>query len=264
MSKEGFIRGDLSERCTLINVDILDYLTQVRVLMHRAIAAYEETIHWLGELVAGMELDISALRRPLRRCQLEKCGGTCCYDGAYLGSEEADVVRGVVDDSRDDFVRLGLDLPDQVIVFGSWQGSLAGPKTATKPTSMRERVADYPFHFPETSCVFLLEDARCSLQVLAQERDLPPWYYKPVTCWMHPLTVEGIEGGSPVLTLHGEENDPQRFEGYDGFVSRTHCGRTCEGGEPAYQVLGEELRFLGSLASRDLLAEIESEETTSS
>jgi hypothetical protein len=261
MRKKGFIRGNFSERRSVINVDIVNYLTQVRAPMHRAIAAYEETIEWLGEVVSGMELDIAALQRPLRRCQLEKCGGTCCYDGAYLGSEEADVIRGVAGDSRADFERLGLDLPDQVIVFGSWQGSLAGPKTATRPTAMRERVSDYPAHFPQTSCVFLLEDARCSLQVIAQERDLPPWFYKPVTCWMHPLTMEGIEEGKPILTLHDERNDPQRSEGYDGFVSHTHCGRTCEGGESAFRILEDELCFLGGLAGRDLIAEIEGEAT---
>lgn len=225
--------------------------------MHRAIAAYHQTLEWLAELVSGIKLDTAALRRPLRRCHLIDCGGNCCHDGAYLGEEEAKVIREVVKTSRSDFERLGLDLPDQVVVFGSWQDTVSGPKTATRPSPMKARVAGYPDHFPDTACVFLLDDARCGLQVLAQERSLPPWFYKPVTCWLHPLTIEGHEADQALLTLHSEENDPQRFEGYDGFVSRTHCGRTCAGGEPAYRVLDEELRFLGDLASRDFIAEIE-------
>lgn len=225
--------------------------------MHRAIAAYHNTIEWLGDLVAGMELDHAALQRPLKRCDLVRCGGNCCYDGAYLGEEEAEVIREVVRTSRADLERIGLELPDQTVVFGSWQDSISGPKTATRPSSLRQRIPDYPAHFAETACVFLLDDARCGLQVLAQERSLPPWYYKPVTCWMHPLTIESAPGNRSLLTLHNEANDPQQFEGYDGFVSRTHCGRTCEGGEPAYRVLAEEIEFLGSLADRDLAAEIE-------
>lgn len=229
--------------------------------MHRAIAAYEKTIGWLGEIVSGMELDVEALRRPLQRCRLSDCGGNCCHDGAYLGDEEASVIREVVKTSRSDFERLGLEIPEKAVVYGSWQGSISGPKTATRPAPMKAKIAGYPPHFPDTACVFLLSDARCSLQVLARERSLPPWYYKPVTCWMHPLTIEGVDEDRPVLTLHSEANDPQRFEGYDGFVSRTHCGRTCAGGDPGYRVLAEELQFLGGLAGRNLIAEIEAEET---
>ncbi len=244
----------------MINVDSPPFLTQVRLLMHRAIAAYSRTMEWLGELVSGMALDVVSLRRPLRRCQLTECGGNCCHDGAYLGDEEATVIREVVKTSRPDFERLGLDLPEKVVVFGSWQGTISGPKTATRASPMKEQIAEYPPHFPDTACVFLLNDARCALQVLAGERNLPPWYYKPVTCWLHPLTIEGIDDGRPVLTLHSESDDPQRFEGYDGFVSRTHCGRTCAGGDFAYRVLAEEMRFLGGLVDRDLMAEMEAEE----
>ena len=225
--------------------------------MDRAIAAYHHTIKWLGELVAGLELDHVALQRPLRRCDLSRCGGNCCYDGAYLGDEEAEVIREVVRTSRPDLERIGLDLPEQTVVFGTWQDTISGPKTATRPSSLREQIPDYPPHFADTACVFLLPDARCGLQVLAQERVLPPWYYKPITCWMHPLTIENVSGNRAVLTIHNEASDPQRYDGYDGFVSRTHCGRTCAGGAPAYRALAQELDFLGSLAGRDLAAEIE-------
>lgn len=224
--------------------------------MDRAITAYPETLAWLGETVAAIAVDAASLRRPLRRCDLARCGGTCCHDGVYLGPEEAEVVRAVVAESRDELEAMGLDLPSQVVVYGSWRGAVSGPKTVVRPEPRRGIVEGYPDHFPETACVFLLPDARCGLQALALGRGLPPWFYKPLTCWMHPIAIEGIDEGRPVLVLHDEETDPQRYPDYDGFVSRTHCGRNCPGGDPAWRVLEEELRFLGGLGGRDLVAEI--------
>lgn len=224
--------------------------------MDRAITAFPDTLAWLGEAVSALSIDLAALQRPLRRCDLELCCGTCCHDGVYLGPEEADVVRHIVDESRDELEGMGLDLPDQVIVYGSWRDSVSGPKTAVRRQQKRGIVEAYPEHFPETACVFLLSDARCALQALAMRRGLPPWYYKPVTCWMHPLSIEGMDEDRPVLTLHDEENDPQRFPDYDGFVCRTPCGETCAAGEPAWKVLAEELEYLGSVGGRDLPGEI--------
>jgi hypothetical protein len=224
--------------------------------MDRAITAYPETLAWLGETVATMEVDAASLRRPLRRCDLALCRGTCCHDGVYLGPEEAEVLREIVGEARDELAALGLDLPEQVIVYGSWRGTVSGPKTAVRPEPKHGLVEGYPPHFPETACVLLLPDARCALQALALRRGLPPWFYKPLTCWMHPLAIDGVEEGRPILTLHDEANDPQTYPDYGGFVSRTHCGRTCPGGEPAWQVLGEELRFLGELGGRDLVEDV--------
>ncbi len=225
--------------------------------MDRAITVYPETLTWLGETVAAMKVDTASLRRPLRRCDLALCRGTCCHDGVYLGPEEAEVLRRVVSGARGEFETMGLSLPDPVVVYGRWRGAGSGPKTAVRPEPKRGAVEDYPSHFPETACVFLLPDARCALQALAMRQGLPPWYYKPLTCWMHPLAIDGVEEGQPVLTLHDEASDPQRFSDYDGFVSRTPCGRTCAGGEPAWRVLEEELRFLGGLGERDLVGELE-------
>ncbi len=224
--------------------------------MNRAITACPETYAWLGELVAAMRVDAASLNRPLQRCELSRCRGTCCHDGVYLGPEEAELIRGLVDTSREDFAAMGLDLPRQCVVYGSWRGSVSGPKTAVRFEPKRGIVEDYPQHFPETACVFLLEDARCALQVLARQRGLPPWYYKPLTCWLHPLAIEGIEEGQPRLVLYDEASDPQRFPDYDGFVCRTPCGRLAPEGEPAWQVLREELQWLGALARRDLVGEV--------
>jgi hypothetical protein len=101
--------------------------------------------------------------------------------------------------------------------------------------------------------VFLTADGRCSLQLLSVHLGRHPWYYKPVKCWMHPITLEGE--GHALLLLHSERTDPYRFPGYDGFVSRIFCGRTCPGSSPASSVLADELTFLSRIAGRDLLAE---------
>lgn len=211
-------------------------------------SAFPETLRDLGESLAGLTIDEDALARPLQRCNLEECGGTCCHDGVYVSSEEAEVIRSLVNEARAEFEAMGLELPAKVIVYGSWRGQFSGPKTATHPAPMREIVPDYPEHFARTRCVFLLPDSRCGLQVLAVERGLSPWHFKPATCWMHPLSIVRGTDGNPMLTLFDESSDPQKYDDYDGFVCRTHCGRTCSGGLPAREVLAEEIAMVERLA----------------
>jgi hypothetical protein len=225
--------------------------------MNRAITAFTDSMKRLGVMVRDLQLDKKGLQRPLKQCDLAKCRGTCCHDGVYLNSEEAGVIRELVNESREDFESLGLDLPEQVVVYGRWRDVTSGPKTAKRPEPMHETVPDYPEHFADTNCVFLMNDARCGLQALAVVRGKHPWFYKPSTCWLHPLSIVSGEDGSIVLTLHSDETDPQRFDDYDGFVPRTHCGRTCMGGEPAYKALSGEIKMLGELGGRDLLGELD-------
>ncbi len=227
--------------------------------MNRAITAFSDSMKRLAEMIREVVVDKDALQRPLKLCDLAECRGTCCHDGVYLNSEEATVIRELVAGSREDFETLGLDLPEQVVVYGKWRDVTSGPKTATRSEPMHETVSDYPEHFADTNCVFLMPDARCGLQALAVKRGLHPWFYKPSTCWLHPLSIVSGPGGAKKLTLHSDETDPQRFDDYDGFVPRTHCGRTCVGGEPAFKVLGGEIARLGEIGGRDLLSECESE-----
>ncbi len=224
--------------------------------MDRVITAFPETFAWLGELVMRMEIDVEALQRPLRACDLRSCRATCCHDGVYLGPEESEVLQTLLDAERSAIEAEGVALPAQPIVYGAWRDVAAGPKTAVR-ADPKEGVAGYPAHFPRTACVFLLDDSRCALQSFAGSRGFDPWHYKPLTCWMHPLAIEGIEEDRPVLTLHHEDNDPQRFPDYDGFVCHTPCGRTVPGGDPAWRVLAAELRYLGRIGGRDLLGELE-------
>jgi len=144
---------------------------------------------------------------------------------------------------------MGLNLPDAVIVRSEWNG-IIGKKTATRPFPYRTLVDDYPEHFNETACAFLLEDGRCGLQVLSVQDGKHPWYYKPLTCWLQPIKISNAE-----IRLYDEKSDPFKFPDYGGFVIRTFCGRTSPDGLPAVEVLKEELEFLGKLLNRDLLTE---------
>jgi len=74
---------------------------------------------------------------------------------------------------------MGLELPDIVVAPTEWHGA-AGNITALKPLAFRSLDENYPAHFDETACVFLLDDARCGLQVLASRDGKHPWYYKPL------------------------------------------------------------------------------------
>jgi hypothetical protein len=177
----------------------------------------------------------------------------CCYDGVYVSRESAVVIERVAREQAEFFAGLGLRLPERVIVEGHWPWKKGGLKTAVTPRAFSETVEGFPPHFNNTACVFLTEDGRCSLQLLSTHLGRHPWYYKPVKCWMHPITLEGEE--SVALLLHSDRTDPYRFPGYDGFVSRIFCGRTCPGGAPAAVVLAEELAFLSRIVGRDLLAQ---------
>jgi hypothetical protein len=124
-----------------------------------------------------------------------------------------------------------------------------GNNTALKPFPFRSLVLEYPGHFEETACVFLLDDGRCGLQVLAGIDGKHPWYYKP--CWLLPIKIFDNE-----IHLYDYSTDPFRFPDYDGFISRTRCGRTTDCGQPAAEVLQPELRFPGQLLNRDLVSEL--------
>ncbi len=212
-------------------------------------SAFPGTLRELGQSLAGLRIDEEALKRPLSRCDLRNCAGTCCHDGVYLSGEEARVIRELVAEARREFELIGLDLPEKVVVYGNWRGKFSGPKTATRVAPMREMAEDYPEHFPETRCLFLMPDSRCGLQVLATERGLSPWYFKPATCWMHPLSITRGPDEKPILTLYDGETDPQKYDDYDGFVCRTHCGRTCESGRPAREVLADEIAMVERIAA---------------
>jgi hypothetical protein len=176
----------------------------------------------------------------------------CCYGGVAVDNSTAEVLQQLSEERASDFLEMGLELPESVVTHTEWHG-MPGNITALKPRKFRSAVPDYPRHFDETACVFLMDDARCGLQVLAERDGMHPWYYKPISCWLLPIKVWNDE-----IHLYDYATDPFRFSDYDGFVSRIGCGRTCEDGLPAAQVLRPELEFLSLILGRDLLSEANS------
>jgi hypothetical protein len=215
------------------------------------LTAFADAEASLAERCAAAAVDGAAFRRKLARCSLARCRGTCCYDGVHVDAEAADIIQRLAVDRAEDFARMGLSLPDDVIVQQQWRGLPPQTKTAVKPFPFSSVVGDYPAHFNDTACVFLLEDARCALQVLAEADGKHPWHYKPFGCWLHPISLS-----SSAITLPDDTTDPFRLPGYDGFASKTFCGRNCDDGEPAADVLRTELEFLGRLLRRDLFEEM--------
>ncbi len=214
-------------------------------------SAFPEMGAWLGQALHAAELDHAAFLRPLRRCSLDRCAGTCCHDGVSLNADEAAWIRDWLVEGESTMVERSTEA-----LVPKTDGS--GWKTAVQPRTMRARAEAYPVHFPETACVFLDEAARCRLQLWSEAAGRHPWFAKPFTCWMHPIALEA--GPPPVLTIHTASNDPQAAEGYPGFASSTHCGRLCEDrslAEPAYRVLERELSLLGRLGGRRFLEELE-------
>jgi hypothetical protein len=219
------------------------------------LTAYPDDEAMLRRRLTGGRVDAGSFQRPVARCEIASCRGMCCYDGVYLSPESASVVQHASVQHAHFFEGLGLRLPDPIIVEGEWAWKKGGLKTAVTPRTFSGTVRGFPPHFNDTSCAFLTKDGLCALQLLSQQLGRHPWFYKPVKCWMHPITLEGDENS--VLTLHDDRTDPYRLPGYDGFVSRIFCGKTCPGGKPAAAVLSDELSFLSRIVGRDLLAEAE-------
>ena len=217
------------------------------------VTAYPEEEASLRRRMDGGRMDAASFQRRVARCEISTCRGMCCYDGVYVSQESAGVIERVAMEHGEFFVGLDLRLPDRVIVDGDWPWKRGGLKTAVTHRAFSATVKGFPSHFTDTACVFLTGDGRCALQLLSIHLGRHPWYYKPVKCWMHPVTLEGESQAA--LLLHDERTDPYRFPGYDGFVSQIFCGRTCTGGAPASVVLTDELTFLSRIVGRNLVAE---------
>jgi hypothetical protein len=225
-----------------------------------SLTAYPQAEAALRTQLANAPVASTTLKRPLARCELSHCGGMCCHDGIYLENDEPAVLTELAEREAEFFHSLGLELPERVVVHGEFREMVSGPRTALVPRVWRGRVQNYPAHFEDTACCFLTEDGRCGLQVLSVARGKHRWYYKPIGCWMHPLTMDCEP--APSIGLHTIQTDPYRLPGYEGFVSRTFCAHSCESGPPASETLQEELTMLGVILGRDLMQEISAQESS--
>lgn len=191
--------------------------------------AFPETALALAQSLAEAAVDHGAFETPLAVCQLNKCRATCCHDGVILSDEEAGILaqkgRGIVELSDGRF------------------------KTATVSADSSELAEDFPAHFPKTRCVFLDEEHRCQWQLKAVSEGKHPWYYKPTSCWLHPLLLKR-ENDRPLLTILTRDRDQAQF------ASFTPCGKAAEDAAPAREALGMELKMLGEISGRDFYREL--------
>jgi tetratricopeptide (TPR) repeat protein len=181
----------------------------------------------------------SALPRKcvrLRACNLDACEAQCCYDGVYLGDGEEDRIKEIVASAPEVFAKL----PKAFVVDGSWgEGRVSGRKTAVEPHNFT--VPNFPVHFTRTRCVFCADDHKCLLQVLAVQRGLHKWTYKPKACWMFPLRI--IEG-EPCPPPAADEPDPDCLgEEYPGYGKFVPCGEDRTDADPWDVTLADEIAF---------------------
>ena len=206
--------------------------------------AFSATTRLLRAQLREAAVDHDAFETPLRPCDLSRCRATCCHDGAVLSPEEADQIQHLLDSQPKQFPNLA---PDTALRKLS-----TTLKTATRAADLHEGAADFPSHFARTRCVFLNEEHKCTLQLHSVAEGHHPWYYKPISCWMHPVLLQPSDCPSqrPTLTLRTPDNDLARF------ASCTHCGRPDDEGLPAREVLQAELKMLSAIADRDFSAEL--------
>src|SRR6476620_1345448 len=121
------------------------------------------TARHLREHVADAVVDHASFERPLSRCDLARCAGTCCAHGASLNAEEALVIRQLTRRHAATLRAWVPDLPAEAVVVVD-----GAARTAVKPRDMHARAVDYPAHFPDTACAYLDDGARCALQRLAE------------------------------------------------------------------------------------------------
>ncbi|MGD1979902.1 MAG: DUF3109 family protein [Akkermansiaceae bacterium] len=190
------------------------------------VSIYRKTAGELAGLLVEAAIDHEAFEQRLALCDLTKCRATCCHDGVILSREEADLIGEGVEEETS----------------GRWRTR----RVAATPDDLAN---DFPDHFPKTRCVFLDDEHRCQWQLKAVDEGRHPWFYKPTSCWMHPLVVEQRHG-RPVLTILSREWDEA------GFASYTPCGRAEETGVPARECLKAELEMLREISGRDFYGEL--------
>lgn len=203
-------------------------------MKEHSLSIFEETHRDLARQLEEAFLDHEALERPLAICELQKCRATCCHDGVVLTTEEAEGLR-----------KLGGGEGLEVLPSGK-------VKTRTREANRDELAEGFPSHFQKTRCVFLDDQFRCRWQLLAVAEGRHPWFYKPTSCWLHPLLIKR-QGGCRVITIRAEDDDPENF------ATQTPCGKFKSEGPPAWQSLAMELKMLGDISGRDFYGQMNAE-----
>ena len=177
-------------------------------------------------------MSISKKHTKLHYCDIRKCEGICCSDGAFLLPEEERLIRRLVKKHPAHFAHLRADF----IGDGEWEGN-TGRKTAVAPFQYKEK----PTHFSHTRCVMAEADGKCSLQTLAVKLEKHKWAYKPMGCWLYPL---GADDGKLISPPRTKREDPNNLgKRYPGFSTYTPCGAHSAKGKVWWIALKEETQY---------------------
>jgi hypothetical protein len=157
------------------------------------------------------------------RCRIETCQASCCRNGVFMDSEHADRVMShhrqisalLPEERRDPTLWFDAEIDDPDFPSGRATGAVALPD---------------PFDESRTSCVFLLENRFCALQVLSEQLGLGYPGLKPFDCAMYPILLSRGE-----LTF--DRWSPAELEGAD-------CQQKSAGAPPrVLEVFAGELRL---------------------
>lgn len=205
--------------------------------------AYPGTVRAARAELAEAPVDRASFERPLSLCDVARCHGACCSDGAPLNEEETAVLAALVLAESPAFRGMGL-VPETLVASAEPGG--AG-HTGIRSREPGERSPRHPASVPDTACAMLTSEGFCGLQVLAVDRGHHPWFWKPMVCWLHPVAADATG-----IRLPPEGLTRERAYREGSFASVTECSRGGEGARPAREVLAPELGFLGALIGRPL------------
>ena len=205
--------------------------------------AFPETVRAARAALRTAPVDDASFERPLSPCDVARCHGACCSDGVPLNAEEARVLARLAVDEAPALRAMGLQ-PTSLVASAEPGG--AG-HTGIRGREAGERSPRHPASVPDTACAVLTPDGLCGLQVLAVDRGLHPWHWKPMTCWLHPIAADGSG-----IRLPPEGISRERAYRDGGYASVTECSRAGADARPARDVLRRELEYLGALIGRDL------------
>ena len=177
-----------------------------------------------------MTATLKETHTKLHYCDLKDCEGICCSDGAFLLPEEEDLIHRAVAEHPEHFQHL----PPQYIFDGEWEGNV-GRKTAVYEFDYKNK----PGHFASTRCAFSEQDGKCSLQTLAVKLGKHKWHYKPMGCWLFPLSSDEQGLVPPPRTRREDPNNLGKH--YPGFATFTPCGKHDAKGKVWWIQLEEEV-----------------------
>jgi hypothetical protein len=174
-------------------------------------------------------------RNPkLKKCDMTKCAGYCCYDGVYISDEEEKTLRQLIKNHPNDFS----ESPDFYFEDGNWENRVVGRKTKIRPFKYPD---DFPKHFNQTKCIFGDDNGLCILQKIAIRENIHEWSYKPWACIMFPLTIQ--DGQIVPPPNRDQPDDDYINEDYPGYTNCLYCGKDCDGGQDWKKVLSREILY---------------------